>query len=275
MNKLDDWQRTCEDHEERFRAVREEMATLDDGLACAEERLAAKRAAKLEERAKEVEQGLPVITAQLGMLWNKVTGSGRPVPSEIQLTLTGTKMTTEEHVVTAETYLRYAEGHLQPSEEYLADAEVHLKLVKAHLAALDVVELDEASPLETATPPPPKPSGGETKVGRTRVAPVERERSPAIWPRAGPVQRGRRPAERAEGTPPLERGRSGRALSTNARIRRPTPWTSARSSRACRSPRGRRRSKNGIAANAASRIAETERRARGVTAGSGFGGITY
>jgi hypothetical protein len=31
MNKLDDWQRTCEDHEERFRAVREEMAMLDDG----------------------------------------------------------------------------------------------------------------------------------------------------------------------------------------------------------------------------------------------------
>ncbi len=36
MNKLDDWQRTCEDHEERYRAVREEMATLDDSLACAE-----------------------------------------------------------------------------------------------------------------------------------------------------------------------------------------------------------------------------------------------
>ena len=51
MNKLDDWQRTCEDHEERFRAVREEMATLEDGLACAEEQLAAKRATELEERA--------------------------------------------------------------------------------------------------------------------------------------------------------------------------------------------------------------------------------
>ncbi len=52
MNKLDDWQRTYEDHEERFRSMREEMATLDDGLACAEERLAAKRAAELKEWAK-------------------------------------------------------------------------------------------------------------------------------------------------------------------------------------------------------------------------------
>ncbi len=110
MNKLDDWQRTCEEHEERFRAVREEMATLDDGLACAEERLAAKRAAELGERAKEVEQRLPVITARLGILWSEVSGSGRPVPSEIQLTSTGTEMTTEEHVITAETHLRYARG---------------------------------------------------------------------------------------------------------------------------------------------------------------------
>jgi hypothetical protein len=99
MNKLDDWQWTCEDHEERYRAVREEMATLDDGLARSEERLAAKRAAELEERAKEVEQRLSVIKAWLGILWNEVTGSGRPVPSEIQLTSTGTEMTTEEHVV--------------------------------------------------------------------------------------------------------------------------------------------------------------------------------
>jgi hypothetical protein len=135
MNKLDNWQRMHEDHKEQFRAVREEMATLDDGLACAEERLAAKRAAELEGRAKEVEQRLPVIAARLGILWNEVMGSGRPTPSKIQLTSTGTEMTTEEHVVTAETHLRYAEGHLHPSEEHLADAEVHLKLVKAHLAS--------------------------------------------------------------------------------------------------------------------------------------------
>jgi hypothetical protein len=82
MSKLDDWQRTCEDHEEQFRAVREEMATLDEGLTCAEERLAARRAAELEERARVVEQQLPVIAAWLGILWNEVTGSGRPVPSE-------------------------------------------------------------------------------------------------------------------------------------------------------------------------------------------------
>jgi hypothetical protein len=60
-----------------------------------------------------VEQQLPVITARLGILWNEVTGSSRPVPSEIQLTSTGTEMTAEEHVATAETHLRYAEGHLQ------------------------------------------------------------------------------------------------------------------------------------------------------------------
>ncbi len=54
MSRLDTWQRMNEDHEERFRAVREEIAILDDGLACAEERLAAKRAAELKERAKEV-----------------------------------------------------------------------------------------------------------------------------------------------------------------------------------------------------------------------------
>jgi len=42
------------------------------------------RAAELKERAKEVEGRLPVIAAQLGILWNEVAGSGRPVPSEIQ-----------------------------------------------------------------------------------------------------------------------------------------------------------------------------------------------
>ncbi len=100
---------------ERFRAMQERMAMLDDGLASAEERLAEKREAELKDRAKEIERRLPIITAQLGSLWNKVTGSGRPAPSEMQLTTTRTEMTTEEHVVTAETHLRYAEGHLQPS----------------------------------------------------------------------------------------------------------------------------------------------------------------
>ncbi len=84
----------------------------------------------MEKRAKVIEQRLPVIAAQLCVLWNEVTGSSRPMPSEIQLTSTGTEMTTEEHVATAETHLQYAEGHLQPSEEHLADAEVHLKLAQ-------------------------------------------------------------------------------------------------------------------------------------------------
>jgi hypothetical protein len=35
MNYLEDWRRTYEDEKERRRAVREEMATPDDGLACA------------------------------------------------------------------------------------------------------------------------------------------------------------------------------------------------------------------------------------------------
>jgi hypothetical protein len=37
------------------------------------------------------------------------------VPSEIRLTSTGTEMTAEEHVATAETHLRYAEG--QPAAD--------------------------------------------------------------------------------------------------------------------------------------------------------------
>jgi hypothetical protein len=97
MKYLEDWRRICEDGEERHGAAREEMVTPDDGLACAEERLAAKRAAELEERAKVIERLLPVVAAQLGIMWNEVTGSGRPMPSEIQLTSTGTGMTAEEH----------------------------------------------------------------------------------------------------------------------------------------------------------------------------------
>ncbi len=108
-----------------------------------EEQLTAKRIAELKERTKMVEQQLPLITARLGILWNEVTGSSRPVPSEIRLTSTGTEMTAEEHVATAETHLWYAEGHLQPTEKHVADAEVHLKLVKAHLAALAAAESPE------------------------------------------------------------------------------------------------------------------------------------
>jgi hypothetical protein len=67
-------------------------------LAHAEERLAAERTAELEKRTKMVEQRLPTITARLSILWNEVTGSSRPMPSEIQLTSTGTEMTTEEPI---------------------------------------------------------------------------------------------------------------------------------------------------------------------------------
>jgi hypothetical protein len=152
--------------------------------------LAAERAAELEKRAKMVEQRLPVITARLGILWNEVTGSSRPVPSEIQLTSTGTEMTAEEHVATAETHLRYAEGHLQPSEEHLADAEVHLKLVKAHFAALVAMEPAGADPPETAALPSPEPASGEASACRAEMTPEERDRSPAARPRAKSVQRG-------------------------------------------------------------------------------------
>jgi hypothetical protein len=183
---LEEWRRKYKESEERYRAEREEAARSDDELAHAEERLAAKRTAELEKRAKMVEQRLPVITARLGILWNEVTGSSRPVPSEIQLTSTGPEMTPEEHVATAETHLRYAEGHLQPSEEHLADAEVHLKLVKAHLAALVAMEPTGADPPETATLPLPEPANGEASAGGTEATLEERDTSPA----ARPVQRG-------------------------------------------------------------------------------------
>ncbi len=187
---LEEWRRKYKESEERYRNEREEAARSDDELAHAEERLATERAAELEKRAKMAEQRLPVITARLGILWNEVTGSSRPVPSEIQLTSTGTEMTVEEHVATAETHLRYAEGHLQQSEEHLADAEVHLKLVKAHLAALVAMEPAEAGPPETAILPLPEPASGEANAGQAEATPEERDRSPAARPRAGSAQRG-------------------------------------------------------------------------------------
>ncbi len=187
---LEEWQQMYKEGEEQYKAVGDEAARPDNSLACAEEQLAAKRAAELEGRAKAIERQLPVITARLGVLWNKVTGSSRPMPSEIQLTSTGTEMTAEEHVATAGTHLRYAEGHLQPSEEHLADAEVHLKLVKAHLAALVAVELAEADPPEAATPPLPEPASGEANTRRTEMTLGERDRSPTARPRVRSVQRG-------------------------------------------------------------------------------------
>ncbi len=65
-----------------------------------------------------------------------------------------------------------------------------------------------------------------------------------------------------------ERGSIGRAPSVSARIRRLTHWMSARNSRAYQSPRGRRRSRSGIAVSAASWTVETGRPAAGATVGS-------
>ncbi len=211
MSQLASWEQQHKAHEERFKAVREEMAMLDDGLACAEKRLAEKRAAELKERAKEVKRRLQFVTARLGILWREVTGSSRPVRSEMQLTSIGSEMTTEEHVVTAETHLRYAEGHLQPSEEHLADAEVHLKLVKAHLAVLEVAGSAEAGSLETAAPPPPRSPVGESgarrvapreaPMERAEVAPAGKERNPSGKPEVR--QQGREPSGGTERAPPL------------------------------------------------------------------------
>ncbi len=187
---LEDWQRKYKESEERYRAERDEAFRSDDELAQDEEWLAAERTAELEKRTGMVEQRLPTITARLGILWNEVTGSSRPMPSEIQLTSTGTEMTAEEHVATAETHLRYAEGHLQPTEEHLADAEVHLKLVKAHFAALVAMEPAEVEPPETAALPPPESIGDEASTGQDEATPEERDRSPIARPRAGPTQWG-------------------------------------------------------------------------------------
>ncbi len=199
---LEVWRKMRGQSKELHGVARNRGAGTDDCLADAEERLAAKRAAELEKRAKAMEQQLPVIAARLGILWNKVMGFSRPIPSEIQLTSTGTEMTAEEHVATAETHLRYTEGHLQPSEEHLADAEVHLKLVKAHLAALAAMESAEASPLEAGTLPLPEPARGE--VSAAEATPEERDRSPAARPRARSAQRGSKSGN--EAPPPWSGG---------------------------------------------------------------------
>ena len=181
-------------------------------------------------------------------------------------------MTAEEHVATAETHLRYAEGHLQPSEEHLADAEVHRKLVKAHLAALEVTEPAEADSPEAAVPPPPEPASGKASAGKAEMALEERDRSTAARPRQGLRSGG---GDLAKVCHTLERGRTGRVLSAIVRTRRPTTWMNAKSSGVCRSPRGGRRSRSGIAASAASQTAGTGRLVADATVGSDFGGITY
>jgi hypothetical protein len=183
---LEEWQQKYRENEERYRAERDEAFRSDDEVTRAEEQLVAERAAELKKRAETIEQRLPLVTARLGILWGEVTGSSRPVPSEIRLTSTGTEMTAEEHVATAETHLRYAEGHLQPTEEHMADAEVHLKLVKAHLAALAAAESPEVELREAETLPPIELTGGEADTTRRNATP-EKDRSPTPGPR---VERG-------------------------------------------------------------------------------------
>jgi hypothetical protein len=187
---LEEWQQKYKESEERYRSERDEAFRSDDELAHTEERLAAERAAELEKRAKGVEQRLPAITARLSILWGEVTGSSRPVPSEIQLTSTGAEMSAEEHVATAETHLRYAEGHLQPSEEHQADAEVHLKLVKAHLAALVAMEPTETEPPEAAALPPFESLKDEAGTDQDGAAPEGRDKSPIARSGMGPTERG-------------------------------------------------------------------------------------
>ncbi len=233
--------------------------------------MAAERTAELEKRTKMVEQRLPAITARLSILRGEVTGSSRPVPSEIQLTSTGTRMTAEEHEATAETHLGYAEGHLQPSEEHLADAEVHLKLVKAHLTALVAMEPVEMEPPETAALPPPESVGDEASTDQDGATPEERDRSQIARPRAGPAHRGSGSdgkALRPGG------GNVGCVLSASARIRRLTPWMNVRDSRTYQSPKGGRCSRSGAAGNAASRTVGIGRLAAGATVGSCFVGTT-
>jgi hypothetical protein len=189
---LEEWQQKYKESEERYRAERGEAFRSDDKMARDEEQLVAEKVAELEKRTKMIEQRLPVVTARLGILWSEVTGSSRPVPSEIRLTSTGTKMTAEEHVATAETHLRYAEGHLQPTEEHMADAEVHLKLVKAHLAALVAMEPLEMEPLGAAVLPPPEPTSDEAGTDQDGAA-LGASRNPIARPGAGPTERGSEP----------------------------------------------------------------------------------
>jgi hypothetical protein len=152
----------------------------------------------------------------------------------------------------------------------MADAEVHLKLVKAHLAALTAMELLETGPFETATPPPFEPTSNEAGTDQ-EGATLGENGSPTARPGAGPRSGGVDPMARR---PAWERGSIGLAPSASARNRQLTPWMSARSSRTYRSPRGRGRSRSGIAVSAASWTVETGRPAAGATVESDSVGTT-
>ncbi len=45
----------------------------------------------MQAQIKVVKQRLPVIAAQLGLLWKTMAGMGRPMSTEMQLTATGTR----------------------------------------------------------------------------------------------------------------------------------------------------------------------------------------
>jgi hypothetical protein len=72
---LEEWQQKYREIEERYRAERDEAFRSEDEVTRAEERLAAERAAELKKRAKTIEQQLPLVTAQLGVLWSEATCS--------------------------------------------------------------------------------------------------------------------------------------------------------------------------------------------------------
>ncbi len=232
--------------------------------------MVAERAVELEKRTKMIEQRLPIIAARLGILWDEVTGSSRPVPSEIRLTSTGTEMSAKEHVATAETQLRYTEGHLQPTEEHLADAEVHLKLVKAHLDGLVAMEPPEIEPFGATIPPPPELTSDKADLDQDEMT-LGGSRSPIARPGAEPAERGSGPnGEMLR----LGAGEHWACPINSAWIRWLTPWTSARNSRAYQFPRGRKLSRSGITVSAASWTVGTRRPAAGATVGSDSGGIT-
>jgi hypothetical protein len=97
------------------------------------------------------------------------------------------------------------------------------------------------------------------------MTPEVRDRSPAARPRVRSVQRGSESGAGEDGECPVSKCQDSAAH----------PLDECGEFRICRSPRGGRRSRNGIAASAASWTAGTERLVAGATAGSGFGGTTY
>jgi hypothetical protein len=192
------------------------------------------------------------------------------VPSKVRLTSTGTEMTAEEHVATAETHLRYAEGHLQPTEEHMADAEVHLKLVKAHLAAQAAMEPLETGPGGTAALPPVKPTSNKAGTDREEAAP-ERSRDPTPGFRAGPAEQGSR-SDAMMLNP--EAGEHWTCPVSECQDSAVHPLDECEGFKSLSVPQRRRRSRSGVTASAASRIAGIGRPAADAIGGLGSVGTT-